>query len=109
MTMSAVIQSQFLLLPISMEELQNLLIIRGVPSAAFNTASMVELGSTYLVKYVVTDIEGTVSRPAVAAVKTSEAHTEDTDTRRNRQGNIPLLQPQWISGEMKPWKPLPLL
>lgn len=35
----------------------------------------VPMGQTYLVKYVVTDLEGTVSRPAVCAVKTSEART----------------------------------
>ena len=33
----------------------------------------VEMGTTYLVKYIVTDIEGTESRPAMAAIKTSEA------------------------------------
>lgn len=42
----------------------------------------VEMGTTYLVKYVVTDIEGTVSRPAVCAIKTNEARTyvEPEDT-----------------------------
>lgn len=35
--------------------------------------SQVDMGTTYLVKYIVTDIEGTQSRPAVVAVKTSEA------------------------------------
>lgn len=41
-----------------------------------------EMGTTYLVKYIVTDIEGTVSRPAMAAIKTSEARvfTEPEDT-----------------------------
>lgn len=33
----------------------------------------VSMGTTYLIKYIVKDIEGTVSRPAVAAVKTSES------------------------------------
>ena len=42
----------------------------------------VEMGTTYLVKYIVTDIEGTVSRPAMAAVKTSESrvYVEPDDT-----------------------------
>ncbi|MDE5781318.1 MAG: hypothetical protein K2I03_07535, partial [Lachnospiraceae bacterium] len=43
----------------------------------------VSIGTTYLVKYIVTDIEGTVSRPAVTAIKTSEARVfiepEDTE------------------------------
>ena len=37
--------------------------------------SYVPMGKTYLVKYVVTDIEGTVSRPAVCVVKTNDART----------------------------------
>lgn len=42
----------------------------------------VSFGTTYLVKYVVTDVEGTESRPAVCAVKSADARTyeqpEDT-------------------------------
>lgn len=33
----------------------------------------VQMGTTYLVKYIVTDIEGTESRPAVIAIKTNDA------------------------------------
>ena len=42
----------------------------------------VTMGATYLVKYIVTDVEGTKSRPSVAAVKTKEAreYTEPSDT-----------------------------